>query len=85
MNPDAAQVDVDLQLPDGRMVKAGRIDQLLVRPRHQPVMTFRYSSEYLGDPLAYELSADLPLDSGLHVPAVHLNTFHAYRDVQPGR
>lgn len=82
---DAERVDVDIQLPDGRQVRAGFIDQLIVPPRHQPVMTFRYSREFLADPLAYELSPDLPLDAEPHVPAVHLSSFFAFRDVQPDR
>ncbi|MGO2112559.1 MAG: type II toxin-antitoxin system HipA family toxin [Pseudoclavibacter sp.] len=85
MNDLSTRVDVGIHLPDGREVRAGTIDQLVVRPRRQPVMTFRYSAEFLTDPLAYELSADLPLDAELHVPAIHLTTFHAFRDVQPDR
>lgn len=82
---DIERVEVGLQLPDGRQMTAGTIDQLLVEPRRRPVMTFRYSSDYLADRLAYELSPDLPLDAELHVPAVHLSTFFAFRDVQPDR
>lgn len=81
----AERVQVHLQLPDGRDMWAGTIDELVVRPRTRPVMTFRYSQEYLADPQAYELSPDLPLDAELHVPAVHLSTFFAFRDVQPDR
>ncbi|MGO1852779.1 MAG: type II toxin-antitoxin system HipA family toxin [Microbacteriaceae bacterium] len=81
----AERVEVGIQLPDGRQLRAGTIDQLVIKPRHQPVMTFRYAPDYLADPFAYELSPDLPLDTELHVPAVHLNTFFAFRDVQPDR
>lgn len=79
------QADVHLQLPDGREVLAGTIEQVVVPPRRQSVMTFRYSPEYLADPLAYELSADLPLDSEMHSPQIQLDTFFAFRDVQPDR
>ncbi|WP_169516489.1 type II toxin-antitoxin system HipA family toxin [Gulosibacter molinativorax] len=48
-------------------------------------MTFQYADSYLAETLAYELSPDLPLDRSIHVPAIHLNTFHAFRDVQPDR
>lgn len=82
---ETERVQVHLQLPDGREVLAGTIDELIVRPRTRPVMAFRYSTEYLVDPQAYELSPDLPLDAELHVPAVHLSTFFAFRDVQPDR
>lgn len=79
------RVEVGVQLPDGREITAGIIEQLAIKPRRQPVMTFRYAPNYLADPLRYELSPDLPLDRGLHVPAVHLTTFFGFRDVQPDR
>lgn len=74
---------VTVQLPDGTEVNVGTVIELLVPPRRKPVMTFRYSDEFLVHPKRYAISPDLPLGAGVLAPAVHLDSFYAFRDIQP--
>ena len=55
-------LDVDVELPDGTLVHAGRVED---RPAGRAsVPAFQYSAEYLTLPAAYSLSPSLPLLSG---------------------
>src|ERR1035437_7614680 len=74
-------VEVTLEI-DGLELVAG---MLWVHERGEQSATFRYSSDYLANPHAYELDPALPLRSGVFQTPGGRGMFNAFGDSSPDR
>jgi serine/threonine-protein kinase HipA len=76
------KLDVYLQLPDGREVLAGGVEDV-ARAHRARTVSFSYAAAYLVEPLAYPLAPALPLTRGEFFPVGRRTMLPGLADAQP--
>lgn len=76
------KLDVHVQLPGGREVIAGTVEDVTMKARGQTV-AFAYAPSYLADPAAYPLAPALPLTAGAFYPSGARSMIPTLADAQP--